>query len=121
MSFAPPNTDASSVKSVQWEDSVNFPPIVEFMALDDDHIAFRKFKRLNLYNLLFQQRQLVDIDEKIAEMRFGKGLRATSDYSELTEILPKLEPLLKAYGTSSQPRPLFHIISQGVKCLCYDR
>ncbi|KIW69966.1 hypothetical protein PV04_02278 [Phialophora macrospora] len=75
----------------------NFPPILQFMDMDTDHVVFRKFKRLHLYSLLFQQRQLARIDEKIADMQLEDGPKSTSKFERLTRILPKLEKKLKKY------------------------
>ncbi|KIX01971.1 uncharacterized protein Z518_07910 [Rhinocladiella mackenziei CBS 650.93] len=77
--------------------ATNFPPIIEFMDMDTDHVVFRKFKRLHLYSLLFQQRRLANIDEDISKMKFTKGVDATSNYTRLAEILPTLEFRLKKY------------------------
>jgi UPF0288 family protein (methanogenesis marker protein 3) len=68
------------------------------MDMDTDHVVFRKFKRLHLYSLLFQQRKLAIIDEEIADMELEKGPKSTSKFERLTELLPKLDGKLKKYG-----------------------
>jgi hypothetical protein len=66
--------------------------IVRFMRLDHDHLVFRKFERLSLYNLLFQQHQLAALDHEIGECERLKTP------AKLAEILPVVGPLFKAYG-----------------------
>ena len=66
--------------------------IVSFMRLDHDHLVFRKFERLSLYNLLFQQHQLAALDHEIGECERLKTP------SKLAEILPVVGPLFKTYG-----------------------
>jgi len=66
--------------------------IVKFMRKDPDNLVFRRFERLNLYNLLLLQHRLAAYDEQI------------SIYEEewngpaLAEILKELEPLMKTYS-----------------------
>jgi hypothetical protein len=66
--------------------------IVKFMREDPDNMVFRRFERLNLYNLLSLQHRLVACDEEIA------ACEKTWDGLALAAILPKLEPLMKSYS-----------------------
>lgn len=90
-------------RTASWRASgaPNFPPIFQFMDIDDDHIVFRKFKRLHLYSLLFQQRELALIDEEIADMELEKGPDSESKLEKFTELLPTLGAKLKKYGMSA--------------------
>lgn len=71
--------------------------IVAFMRGASDRRVFRRFERLNLYNLLYLQRQLAKYDDQISV------LERDSDGLGLARILPQLEPLLKSYSRLCSP------------------
>jgi len=79
--------------------SAAIPPIYNFMNLDSDFVAFRKFKRLHLYSLLYQQRELASLDKKLEDLDSRRSLNDESTTEKRMQILPKLAPLLKKYGT----------------------
>jgi hypothetical protein len=66
--------------------------IVSFMREDQDHIVFKRFERLNLYNLLFLQHRLTVLDQEIALHEANHDARAVA------AILPSLESLMKSYS-----------------------
>jgi len=66
--------------------------IVSFMREDEDHVVFKRFERLNLYNLLSLQHRLTALDKDIAL------LEKNHDAHNLAKLLPTLEPLLKNYS-----------------------
>lgn len=68
--------------------------ISEFMCSDNDRVVVRRFQKLNLYNLLYFQHQLVRLDKRISD------LEAIWDGDGLAEALPRLNQLLKAYSKS---------------------
>jgi len=66
--------------------------IVEFMRKDADHLVFRRFDRLNLYNLLYLQHKLAALDNQISiHEKEWNG-------PALAELLPELGPVMKAYS-----------------------
>lgn len=70
--------------------------IVEFMRKDADRLVFRRFERLNLYNLLFLQRKLAEYDDQIStHEREWNG-------AALAALLPELEPLVKRYSNTHE-------------------
>jgi hypothetical protein len=69
--------------------------IVSFMREDEDHIVFKRFERLNLYNLLYLQHRLTEVDKKITLHEDSQGVHA------LAKILATLEPLMKSYSKLS--------------------
>jgi hypothetical protein len=71
--------------------------IVRFMREDPDNMVFRRFERLNLYNLLSLQHRLVAYDEQVS--RYEKEWNGPA----LAEILPKLEALMKSYSEACEP------------------
>jgi hypothetical protein len=71
--------------------------IVTFMREDPDNVVFRRFERLNLYNLLSLQHRLVAYDEQIS--RYEKEWNGPA----LAELLPKLEALMKSYSELYKP------------------
>ena len=66
--------------------------IVKFMRKDPDNLVFRRFERLNLYNLLLLQHRLAEYDEEIS--KWEKEWNGPA----LAEALAKLEPLMKSYS-----------------------
>jgi hypothetical protein len=68
--------------------------IVSFMREDQDHIVFKRFERLNLYNLLCLQHRLTMVDKQIA-------LHEDNDVHALARVLSTLEPLMKSYSKLS--------------------
>ena len=66
--------------------------IVSFMREDEDHVVFKRFERLNLYNLLFIQHRLTALDQEIALYE------DSHDVCALAKVLPTLEPLMKSYS-----------------------
>jgi hypothetical protein len=62
------------------------------MGEDSDNMVFRRFEKLNLYNLLSLQHRLVSYDEEISI--YEKEWNGPA----LAEILPKLEALMKSYS-----------------------
>ena len=73
--------------------------IVKFMRHDTDHLVFRRFERLNLYNLLHLQHKAAELDDKISihEREWnGQGIAA---------LLPELESLMKSYSKCPRSIP----------------
>ena len=66
--------------------------IVSFMREDQDHVVFKRFEKLNLYNLLSLQHRLTELEKEIA------SYEENDDPSHLAKLLPKLEPLMKSYS-----------------------
>lgn len=68
--------------------------ISEFMQLDDDHINFRRFKRLHLWTTLRLQHRLIKLDDRVARYENSPYVSAPDGdmLSEATELLEK-------YGT----------------------
>jgi hypothetical protein len=66
--------------------------IVSFMREDQDHVVFKRFEKLNLYNLLSLQHRLTALEKEIA------SYEENDDPSHLAKLLPKLEPLMKSYS-----------------------
>ena len=96
------STSVNSSSNAPWRISgaSNFPKIFHFMDIDNDHVVFRKFKRLHLYSLLFQQRQLAFIDHEIANLDLETGEKSDAKLERLTEVLPTLDVKLREYGMS---------------------
>jgi hypothetical protein len=69
--------------------------IVSFMREDQDHIVFKRFERLNLYNLLCLQHRLTLVDKQIARHEDSHDVHA------LAGVLSTLEPLMKSYSKLS--------------------
>jgi hypothetical protein len=69
--------------------------IVSFMREDQDHIVFKRFERLNLYNLLCLQHRLTMVDKQIAQHEDSHNVHA------LARVLSTLEPLMKSYSKLS--------------------
>jgi hypothetical protein len=69
--------------------------IVSFMREDQDHIVFKRFERLNLYNLLCLQHRLTMVDKQIALHEDNHNVHA------LARVLSTLEPLMKSYSKLS--------------------
>lgn len=85
----PMSTGLSSPKD---QVALELASIVDFMRDDTDHIVFRRFEKLNLYNLLLLQHRLAAFDQEISihEKQWNGAA--------LAEALPKLENLLKNYS-----------------------
>jgi hypothetical protein len=66
--------------------------IVSFMREDQDHIVFKRFERLNLYNLLCLQHRLTSVDKQITLHE------ESNDVHALARVLSTLEPLMKSYS-----------------------
>lgn len=66
--------------------------IVSFMREDQDHVVFKRFEKLNSYNLLSLQHRLTLLDNEIALHEKNDDPRL------LAKLLPKLEPLIKSYS-----------------------
>jgi hypothetical protein len=66
--------------------------IVEYMRKDQDHVIFKRFERLHLYNLLSLQHRLTELDTKIT------ACEEDDDPEALAEILSQLGPLIKSYS-----------------------
>jgi hypothetical protein len=75
--------------------------IVKFMKKDPDNLVFRRFERLNLYNLLLLQHRLAKYDEEISI------LEKEWNGPALAEALAKLEPLMKSYSEAKDSSRLF--------------
>jgi len=75
--------------------------IVKFMRKDPDNLVFRRFERLNLYNLLLLQHRLAEYDEEIS------NLEKEWNGPALAEAIAKLEPLMKSYSEAKDPSRLF--------------
>jgi hypothetical protein len=72
--------------------TLDLAKIVSFMREDEDHIIFKRFERLNLYNLLYLQHHLTVLDKQIALHESSENAHA------LAKVLPTLEPLMKSYS-----------------------
>ena len=70
--------------------------IVKFMREDKDHSVFRRFERLNLYNLLVLQRKLAALDDQISTKE------KAWDGPGLASSLAEVEPLVRRYSRLSQ-------------------
>jgi hypothetical protein len=66
--------------------------IVEFMRKDQDHVIFKRFERLHLYNLLSLQHRMTELDTKITTYE------KEHDAEALAEALSELEPLINSYS-----------------------
>ncbi len=76
--------------------ALEFATIVKFMREDSDNMVFRRFERLNLYNLLSLQHRLAAYDETISiHEKEWNG-------PALADILPKLEALMKSYSETKE-------------------
>jgi hypothetical protein len=75
--------------------------IVKFMKKDPDNLVFRRFERLNLYNLLLLQHRLAKYDEEISI------LEKEWNGPALAEALAKLEPLMKSYSEAKDSSRIF--------------
>ena len=75
--------------------------IVSFMREDQDHIVFKRFERLNLYNLLCLQHRLTAVDKKITLHEDKQDVHA------LAKVLSTLEPLMKSYSKLSPDAEIF--------------
>jgi hypothetical protein len=81
-----------SFNAPQDQVALELASIAKFMREDPDNMVFRRFERLNLYNLLSLQHRLVAYDEEISiHEKEWNG-------AALAEILPKLEALMKSYS-----------------------
>jgi hypothetical protein len=87
--------------------------IVSFMREDQDHVVFKRFEKLNFYNLLSLQHRLNTLDKKIA------SYEENDDASHLARLLPKLEPLMKNYSMVLLALPMFPSdCAQMRRCFC---
>lgn len=89
-----PESMPMSTSSSSPEDQValELASIVDFMREDTDHVVFRRFEKLNLYNLLLLQHRLAAFDQEISIHK------EEWNGSALAKVLPKLENLLKSYS-----------------------
>jgi hypothetical protein len=69
--------------------------IVSFMREDHDHVVFKRFERLGLYNLLALQHRLTVLDREVASHEENQDSHA------LAKILLPLEHLMKSYSKSN--------------------
>jgi hypothetical protein len=68
--------------------------IVSFMREDQDHIVFKRFERLNLYNLLLLQHRMTVLEKDVAVHEKNQDVQA------LAKVLLSLEHLAKSYRMS---------------------
>jgi hypothetical protein len=87
---------STSFSSPEDQVALELASIVDFMRDDTDHIVFRRFEKLNLYNLLLLQHRLAALDQEILTHETKWNGFA------LAEVLPKLENLLKSYSELSK-------------------
>jgi hypothetical protein len=87
----------SSFYSSEDQVALELATIVKFMRKDPDNLVFRRFERLNLYNLLLLQHRLAEYDEEISI------LEKEWNGPALAEALAKLEPLMKRYSEAEVP------------------
>lgn len=85
---------ARSFYAPQDQVALELASIVKFMREDPDNMVFRRFERLNLYNLLHLQHRLAVCDDKISTCE------EAWDGPALAEILPTLDGLIKSYSES---------------------
>jgi hypothetical protein len=103
----PPESEPLGVSFYNSPDQValELASIVQFMREDSDHLVFRRFERLNLYNLLLLQHRLAAYDEEISI------LEEKRNWPALAEILTKLEPLMKSYSKAYDPSHFLNLTS----------
>jgi hypothetical protein len=85
-----------SVTAYEDQAALELATIAKFMLEDPDNMVFRRFEKLNLYNLLSLQHRLVAYDEEIS--RCEKEWNGPA----LAEMLPKLEALMKSYSEACE-------------------
>ena len=94
-----------SFYSSQDQVALELASIVNFMREDPDNLVFRRFERLNLYNLLLLQHRLAAYDEEISiHEKEWNG-------PALAETLTKLEPLMKSYSEAEDPSHFLNLTS----------
>lgn len=79
--------------------------IVSFMREDEDHVIFKRFEKINLYNLLSLQHRLTLLDKKIALYEDTDGA------FHLAKLLSQLGPLIKDYSMIWQPFSRFFLLT----------
>lgn len=70
----------------------DFSKIVDFMSVDSDRVLFRRFSKVNLYNLLFLQHRLGLISHEI------ELFTSQNDVDKLQKLLPSLNAALESYS-----------------------
>lgn len=85
------------LKELDDQVALELASIVRFMREDPDHMVFRRFERLGLYNLLLLQHRLAAYDKEIS--LYEKEWNGPA----LAQVLPKLESLMKQYSKTSRP------------------
>ena len=68
---------------------------LKWMRKDTDHVVFRRFDRLNLYNSLILQHQLADIDRQVCQ--YEDATNSAESFNKLVQLLDKARPLLANY------------------------
>lgn len=90
------HTETSIPCQPSEQEALEFATIVQFMRSDNDHVVFRRFQKLNIYNLLLLQHQILSLDEEVSRFDFDGQWNGRS----LAKVLPSLRPLLKEYSRS---------------------
>jgi hypothetical protein len=88
-----PNTDIEASNSLFT--ATKFPEVVELLSFDEDNdlVVFRKFKRLNVSALLYQQNQLVNLEKEVE-----KETKNDESSDALREVLSRAWPMLQDYS-----------------------
>jgi hypothetical protein len=67
--------------------------VAAFMDQDNDHLNFRRFRRLNIYCTLALQHRLIKLDERLGKCERSERFNGTK------ELLSEASELLEKYGT----------------------
>jgi hypothetical protein len=84
--------------------------VAQYLNQDPDLWVFRRFGKLHLFNILFLQQRLTEL-ENILETKIGKDETTGFD-----ELLPEIKIALKEYGTvaislnNRAPFPIFYLV-----------
>ena len=93
-----PQAEAGNPSNPSQQEALEFAAIVNFMRSDGDRVVFRRFEKLNLYNLLVLQHEIIALDQQVSD------LESIWDGPTLARLLPGLRPLLKAYSRDTDSR-----------------
>lgn len=67
--------------------------VAAFMDQDNDHLNFRRFRRLNIYCTLALQHKLIKLDERLGQREQSQCFNGTE------ELLSQASDLLEKYST----------------------
>lgn len=86
--------------------------VVDFLEADDDHLIFRRFKRLHLINLYEKHNRLLELDEEAAAVQRDADpkTRDKDAYEEpddkeayVSALYANIDQALKDFGQNSTP------------------